>query len=113
MASTTTGTLPSMMSESFHEEMKMKTSPPIENNSLPHGLGHGVDQRVAHHAEVGGNAVAERAGALLLEEGHRQAHEVVEEIPAQAVQRGLAGADEALDAEKRDEGLQREHRHRA
>ena len=45
-----------------------------------------------------------------MEKGHRQPHQVGKKIPSQAVERGFTGADEALDAEKRHQGLQRQHR---
>ena len=44
-----------------------------EDDGVAHGLRHGVEQGVADDAEIGGNAVAEGAGALLLIERHRAA----------------------------------------
>ena len=80
-----------------------------ENHALPDRLRHGVEQGVADHSEIGGNAVAQRPGTLLVEERHRQPHQMIEKIAAQAVERGLAGADESLDAEKSDKSLQHQH----
>ena len=76
---------------------------------MAHGLGDGIEQGVADDAEVGGDAVAEGSRALLLIERNRQFHQVGEDVAAQPVERGLAGADEALDAEEGNHGLHGEH----
>src|SRR5690606_11330892 len=53
--------------------------------------------------------VAESSGALLLIERDGQLEHVGENVAAEAVQRGLAGTDESLDAEEGDDGLHGEH----
>ena len=78
MASTTTGTLPSMMSESFHEAMKMKIRPPTRITVWRTACGtvvSRVSRTTPRSAEI---AVAEGAGTLLLEKRHRQADQMGE-----------------------------------
>ena len=80
-----------------------------EDHGVAHCLGDCVEQGVADDAEVRGNAVAEGSGALLLIERHGQFHQVRENVATKPVERRLAGADESLDAEVGDDGLNGEH----
>lgn len=49
------------------------------------GLGDGVDEGLADEGEVRGDAVAEGAGALVLEVGDGEAEEVGEDVAAEVV----------------------------
>ena len=79
-----------------------------EDHGLPHRLGDGAEEGLADEAEIGGDAVAEGPGALLLEEGHRQAHQMAEKVAPQPVQGRFPSIGEALDPPEGDEGLEGE-----
>lgn len=81
-----------------------------EDDGLANRLGDGGEKSFTHQGQIGGDAVAQGARALILKVGNRQVQEMFEKIFAQTVQCRLTRANEALNAEISDRGLKEQNR---